>query len=325
MARVGVEYLPPEDEGSDLSLVLSGRDALVPSGQLPDEEASLPHSLEPLAGFLGVAQTTRVPTPDPERPRSGRAAAEATNSAELVASLDLSRERIAAVEDTSERVALRFLREVLGDDRRHVERTLGSSVQTGQFGLQSPDVPTTYVDHRDYEDQLPRMKRYGTRLLRRPARRALKELSLVSDVEQALDEFKAVHIPLSGAYQEQHNKTHRGRFSMHLGKGSDAADPIEVYYLHSGWKIGSGPDNARVQYSKNLTDQLRLKLRSSYAYGDQDVKVLGTLMFEVSPQTTINLAAGNDMTVLTGPQTYLGTPPEEDRSQAIAFYVEHMF
>jgi hypothetical protein len=39
----------------------------------------------------------------------------------------------------------------------------------------------------------------------------------------------------------------------------------------------------------------------------------------------LNLMAGNDMTVLTGPTTYLGTPPDEESSQAVAFYVEHLF
>lgn len=296
LARVGVEYLPPEGPGLDLAA--GPLELATPVETLPDVPPPPP-------GWRH--------RPSPEEPR---------NPAELVASLDLSSERIASVEHPAERLGLRFLREILGGDRRRVVRSLGGAGHAGQWG---PELPTTYVDERDQEDYLLRMKRYGTRLLRKPARRALKELSVVNDVEKALDEFKAVHIPLTGAYQKRHDRSHRGRFTMHLGRGSESADPVEIYYLRSGWKIGGGPDHARIAYSKYLTKNLRLRLRSSYGYDDQDVKLLGTVAFEVSPQTTLNLMAGNDMTVLTGPSTYVGTPPEQDRSQAVAFYVEHLF
>jgi len=318
--RVGVEYLPPERPGVDLPL--PGTPGKLTLSDGPSD------SLDPLAGPVERTPVQVLPPrePIPDRPSWRREPSPGSSrSAELVESIDLSRERIARVKDTSERMGLRFLREVLGPEHRRVQRSVGALIMTSQFGYLSPDVPMTYVDERYREGQQLRMKRYGTRLLRKPARRALKELSIVSSAEKALDEFKAVHIPLSGSYQRRHNKSHRGRFSMHLGRGSESADRVEIYYLRSGWKIGSGPNNARVLYSKYLTDKLRLKLRSSFAYADQDVKLLGTLAFQLSPQTTVNLSAGNDMTVLTGPQTYLGTPPVEERSQAIAFYVEHMF
>jgi hypothetical protein len=308
VARVGVEYLPPEPPDRDF---LASPLELAPPVQkdLPDRDPPAARPPLPRWGYR----------PSPEIHNR-------TGSAELVASLDLSKERIRTVENTSERLGLRFLREVLGHDHQRVRRALGGALETGQAGyVSSLKVPTTYVDERDQEDFLVRVKRYGTRLLRKPARRALKELAIVSDVEQTLNEFKAVHIPLTGAYQRRHNKTHRGRFSMHLGRGSSSTDPIEIYYLRSGWKIGGGIDNGRIIYSRYLTKNVRVRLRSSFDYDDQDVKLLGTLALEVSPQTTLNLMAGNDMTVLTGPTTYLGTPPDEESSQAVAFYVEHLF
>lgn len=304
LARVGVEYLPPEPPDRDFLAGPLERTQPV----LPDRD---PPARHPLPRW---------------RHRPSRETPNRTNSAELVARLDLSKERIKGVEHTAERLGLRFLREVLGPGHRRVQRALGGTLETGQAGYMScPEVPATYVDERDQEDFMMRLKRYGTRLLRKPARRALKELRIVSDFEHTLNEFKAVNIPLTGAYQERHNKTHRGRFSLHLGRGSDSTDPVEIYYLRSGWKIGGGIDNARIIYSRYLAKNLRLRLRSSYAYDDQNVKLLGTLAFELSPQTTLNLMAGNDMTVLTGPSMYLGTPPAEESSQAVAFYVEHLF
>lgn len=332
LCRVGVEYLPPEQPGLDLPLPLVDSPGAFPQRPQRLDPLAGPGELEPMGRALpneALLARWHLPRFGGMRSsgdfRNADTAEHRDNSAELVERLDLSREHIATVENAAERMSLRFLREILGHDRRRVQRSLGSTVMTGQFGYLSPNVPVTHVDQRDQEDQLQRLQRYGTRLLRRPARRALKELSIVNKVQKAVDEFKAVHIPLTGAYQKRHSKSNRGRFSMHLGRGSEVADPVEIYYLRSGWKIGSGPDNARINYGKYLTDNLYVRLRSSYRYEDQNITLLGSLAYEISPQTTVNLMAGNDMYLLASPVTYLGTPPHQERSQAVAFYVEHMF
>jgi len=327
LARVGVEYLSLADRTADLaSLGEVGRPLW------PDTEAAgpLPPVVsDPLAGVLEPAEDIEVFSRRAEPPADGRrwlypSARTSEKPHTLVLGIDLSKERIASVEHPVERMGLRFLREVVGDDRRRVDRALGSPILTSQLGYLSPNVPMTYVDRRDQENQLQLIRRYGTRLLRRPARRALKELEIVNTVERALKKFKAVHIPLTGDYQEEHRQRHRGRFSMHLS-ASDLTDPAELYYRHSGWKIGGGLTTARLSYSKHVTDNVTLNLRSSIGYDDQDVKVLGRVAFKVSQTTTLNLSAGNDMTVLTSPVTYTGMPPDQERSEGFVFYVEHMF
>ena len=327
-ARVGVEYLPPA-AGTVEPLELAT------FGMQPPETGRLPTAWrDPLEGFLEPVEEVRVLSiledqPDgatriyPTPYRIGPREREPAESHQLVASLDLSKEHISGVKHAAERMGLRFLKEVLGKDRRHVERTLGSPILTGQLGYTSPDVPMTYVDRRDQEAQLQRIRRYGIKLLRRPARRALKELRIVSDLEKALNQFKAVHIRVSGD-RETEERLPRGHFSVHLG-ATDISDPMEIYYRRRGWKIGTGLETARVTYSKNLTDKMSLKVRSSFGYDDQDVRVTGRIAFEMSPSTTLNLFAGNDITVLTSPATYTGTPPDEDGSQGVGFYVEHMF
>ncbi|MHC4514697.1 MAG: hypothetical protein ACYTGW_14870 [Planctomycetota bacterium] len=327
LARVGVEYLAPAARTADIAgLEEIGRPpwpGTEAAGPLP------PVVSDPLAGLLEPVDEVEVfslrDDPPIDGPRWLDPSSEASEKPHaLMLGMDLSRERIASVEHPVERMGLRFLREVVGDDRRRVDRALGSPILTSQLGYLSPNVPMTYVDRRDQENHLQLIRRYGTRLLRRPARRALKELEIVNTVERALKKFKAVHIPLTGEYQREHRQRHRGRFSMHLS-ASDLTDPAELYYRHSGWKIGGGLTTARLSYSKHLTDNMLLNLRSSIGYDDQNVKVLGRVAFKVSQTTTLNLSAGNDITVLTSPVTYTGMPPDQERSEGFVFYVEHMF
>jgi hypothetical protein len=243
---------------------------------------------------------------------------------------DLSREGIARVDDTGERMTLRFLRELLGEDRLRVQREIGAPILNTHLRTYSSDMVDTAIDRAEREDQYSEVLRYQGRLVNRPLRKTLKELGIVRQVELAVDEFKAEHVPLSGAYQEARGSGGGwGRMSVRL-KLSNLDDPVELAYLNDGVRVASRLELLKLGYDSWVTDELRLGFNTNYYYADGRCNVWAQMTYRVDPRTHVYCMMGDSMDLLTSTAMYpLITSPLElpaaESSLGILIYVEHLF
>jgi hypothetical protein len=231
---------------------------------------------------------------------------------------ELSRETIRATQNTLERVALRFLSELIGDDHKRVERAIGAPLLRSQLRLSS-DPLSNYLDERDREDHHRRMTRNGTRMVRRPLRNALKELPLFNDVEVAIHSFKAKNVTST-----PRNRRKYGRVSLRLRAGR-FEDPVEVAWIRQGFRVGSSMEYLKASYSTELLPNLHIHLRSRYNYDDARPRLLGSLEYDISPSTRLHALAGNRINLFSGLRTYPGGPQGETSTKGLLVLVEHQF
>ncbi len=313
--RIGVEYLPPEDAlGTQLSLD-APLQARLP-GTAPDATQNR------IAGSGG----------EPEPSSKGRLARDLERAyappryeGSRLPEWNLRQEHISSIDNTMERISMRFLRELMGEDRRRVQRALGSPIMAIQNRFQSTVMEPDYLDIRYQEDIERLVSEHGTRMLNRPLRSSLKELRVVTDFEMVLKEFKKSNMPLSGDYRESHgSRRQRGRLSIRV-RASKLDNPLELSWIHSGWRVGSHLESFKLSYGKNVLEDLRLEMRSTYAYDHGETRVFGRLRYTWNKNTFVNFLIGNNIDIFSGPTSYPGGPPESDPTKAALFYVEHLF
>lgn len=294
MVRVGVEYLPPDSELAETAdYHATGSD----EDRTPAESQSA-MVVSPLAEA----------EPPPENPRFD----------ELQVRWELARDEIRRKRNSVERVTLRFLSELMGDDRKRVQRALGTPLLGSQLRLAS-DPLSNFLDERDREDHQRLLTKNGTRMIRRPIRNALKELPILNDVELAIHQFKT-----ENPYVPKRSSRRFGRVSVRI-RVSHFEDPIEIYFVHSGVRVGSSLDYFKASYTAHLTQGLSLRLRSRYDYDDSGLRLFGNLEYKLNEYTTIHALAGNRINTLSGPATYPGGPQSDEKTKGVLIYVEHLF
>ncbi|MCA8955933.1 MAG: hypothetical protein KDC87_07655, partial [Planctomycetes bacterium] len=298
--RVGVEYLPLGE----------GCAALVgqATGSETDPACGTPALPTPSQAGL-VVSSLRPDTPPPRYEPLGRAS-------ELQVRWELGKEAIRATRDPYERVTLRFLAELVGDDRKRVQRTLGAPLLNP---LLRPDshAMSNYLDERDDADQQRLLTEHGRRMIRRPMRNAVRELPLVHDVETAVREFKEHNVD-----EPQRRSSHFGRISLRARLSSD---PLEVAWILGGARIGTSMNYLRTSYTAYLTSNLSLRLRGRYDYRDSEWRLFGSAVYEHSETTSVHALLGNHIDILSGPTSYPGGPQSEEPGQGVLVYVEHHF
>lgn len=332
--RVGIEYLPPlEDPRTSVESPHAPR-ASRPAPRVPRASretaladgrfADLTPALEPLRppGTVDVSpiggEDRTGPTP-PSKPESSRAAAPwHRTDAEL-----------ALIEDPVERLTLSLLSNIVGTERRRVQRELGASILFTRLRTVSTSHRLdTIVDERDREDQEALFRQYGTGLLRRPLLKTLKQNSFVADVELALEEFKAATFPFAEEYEDTDDPRNPGTISLRL-RSADASD-LEILYRRRGWRIGTSEERLRITYTVDLSAKVSFSVRSRFDYATDDLDMWGDLRYDPSPDTRLHVLVGKRLDLLTGANLFpvIQSPvvmPAADDSPGVLIYVEHFF
>ena len=296
--RIGVEYLPPD---AGLPSPAGLHESLF--GSPRPESAAHPDVV------VGQPWEQRPPTPE-SRNNLGFSG--------LQARWELERAEIRAKQSTLERFSLRFISELIGDDRKRVKRAIGAPLLSSQQRLSS-DSLSNFLDERDHQDHQRLLTENGTRMLRRPLRNAVKELPLFSDVEIALGEIRA-----SNVHYVQKSAPTLGRISARL-RANHWEDPLELTWIRRGIRVGSTQRHLKVSYTTRLADGLSFRLRSRYDYVDYGWRLLGNLEYKVNTYTTVNAMAGNRINTLSGPATFPGGPQSDEKAKGLLLYVEHLF
>lgn len=314
-ARVGVEYLCTSDDQPSFTLEAV---PAVTLGQPP----GTPPKVAP--GSL-LVESAHPPAPS----YSGEEPSTASN-APKPAEAWLSESAVQQVKNPFERLTLGFLRNLIGEDRRRVQRQLGAPILFNQLRYSSPEhMLETQIDQRDREDQALLLARETNSLVRGPFRRALRDVSFISDLEVALDDFKAANVPFSVPYEETHPRTNFGSVSMRVRTNS-GPNPLEMSYRYAGWRFGSGEDELKVGFDRQVGENLFLTVQSTYQYAVHLIDLWGDLDYQVSRDTHVHLLFGDKMDIVTGSAMYpaVNSPMvlrAVDESPGVMFYVEHLF
>ena len=185
------------------------------------------------------------------------------------------------------------------------------------------------IDERNREDQALLLSRERGSLLNRPFRKALRKSTFISDFEALIDDFQADNVPLTGAYEESHDRRHLGRFSLRV-RPHDHHNPVEVAYKLEGWKVATATERLKVGFERPLADNVWISLRAQYDYGPETIDLSGDLHYEMSRDTHVHVLVGDKMDIVTGSTMYpvVHSPVAlraVDQSPGVMLYVEHMF
>jgi hypothetical protein len=317
-ARVGVEYLCRSDEQPSLDSPVLG---FAMPGVSLGEPPGTPPKLAP-GSLMVESANPPAPSYSGEEPHAD---ADAPTPAEAW----LSEKAIQQVENPFERLTLGFLRNLIGEDRRRVQRQLGAPILFNQLRYSSPDHSLeTHLDQRDREDQALLLARETNSLVRGPFRRALRDVTFISDLEVALDDFRAANVPFTVPYEESHPRTNYGSVSVRVR--TSGANPFEFGYRFAGWRFRTGQDELKVGYQRQIGENLYLTVQSTYEYAVSIIDLWGDLDYEVSRDTHVHLLFGNKMDIVTGSVMYpaVNSPMvlrAVDESPGVMFYVEHFF
>lgn len=294
--RVGVEFLAPEAAFSD-------------AGDL-GQDAGREVWVEPLRD--GEDRWRQPPSSPPRR-----------NERKHTWLMDA--DDLAAVEDLEVQLTLRFLDNVMGEDRRRVYRELGRPIlQPQMVDLQSSgiELPSETAQREEAEEWLAE---HGSRMLNRPLRRLLRQTPLVQQFEVELDDFKSDHVPLSEAYREVHDdQRYLGRVSvrMHL---SDLQDPLEVVYIRGGVRVGTSQHRLKLGYATDLAEHVRLEVHSRQDYQSHAWSVRADVVWVFDQNNSLHFVVGDDLDFLSTSAVYSMLDTPLDGSPGCMIYALHLF
>ncbi|MHC5065514.1 MAG: hypothetical protein ACYTG5_16240 [Planctomycetota bacterium] len=230
-----------------------------------------------------------------------------------------------SIENPIERMTARFVRDLIGEDRRRVQRELGTPILTRR--MRRLDNNMLHVRFRELEEEQEAiyMQEEGRSLLRRPLRKILKNFTLVADIDAMIKEFKAENIPTSGDYQSGKRKSSGwGRVSMRV-KVRRLEDPLELSYRNWGWKVASNLERAKLKYEWDLTDKIEAELGWRYSYDDHSVLFRAGMHYIIDPKTSMSVILGDQLNYLGGTSTYSYLRSPMDGDDGILFNVRHRF
>lgn len=299
--RVGVEFLPPAS--------LTALDAARSPGLDWRTEGTIP------------AEDRNRPTVVSLQPE--RTVAE-SDSVHLRVPWQLEPDAVDAIRDPFEQLTLRFVDDLIGADRRRMQHELGAPVLITRLRHRTAPDLWNHFDDRENEEEASYLNDVGGRLVRKPLRELLKNLTAIEDLETMLENFKADNIPLTGAYEEHRGRSGLGRISLRL-RPSDGSDPVELAYVNWGLRIGSSQELFRATYSTEILRDLHASLRFKFEYGLHDTEYRADLRYLYDADTSVYVVLGDRLDFLAGPTAYslLNTPL--DGTPGVLFYVEHLF
>jgi hypothetical protein len=297
--RIGVEYLPPE------------------RGPLESEQEPERPRAEALHG-----SEERPQQPESRPDGRGRSLREEVETPHLWL---MRSEDLAAVRDPLASQTLLFVHDVLGEDNRRIRREIGTPILGRRyFDLGAANLPT-HGDEVQAEEEAEALDSYGPRLLQKPLRNLLRRLDVVRAVELEFEDFKSENVPLSQAYRESHPETRKwGRMTARVN-ANNLRDPLEVSFLASGFRVGSGQQNFRLGYERWLTEHLTLGIHSQCRYDQGKWTVRGDLTWYVSSHTSFQIVASDNLDFLDTTTIYSLFETPMDGSSGLLLHAVHLF
>jgi hypothetical protein len=292
---IGVEYLPPDasDARGDEGALGGLRVEALPQGEEPRRR-----------------EAPQGPTRRPDRDRQHTWA--------------LSTEDLANIDDPVARETLRFVDDLLREDRRRAQEDVSVPFLEWQANQFDPGLQLTSEEAAAAE-QAEWVHEHGPSLLKRPFRRLLRRLPLVRDVEVGFRDFRSDHVPLSEPYRETHRR-HRGlgRISLRVHV-DDFRDPVELSYVHSGVRIGSSQEVGKLGIDWALTDSLSLQVRARREYETRENDLRADLVLRASATTSLHFVVGDNLDFLTTSAVYSLCESPFDGSPGFLVYAQHVF
>jgi len=294
--RIGVEFLPP--------------DQAFPS---PDGDA-------PRVEFLPLRSAAPARAARPERgPDVGFGWSGAAQHTWTMTASDL-----ASIDDHLARETMHFLDDLVREDARHGRKEVRLPFldwQPTDFDLGS----RLWSEEATQAAQEEWVNEHGPGLLQRPLRNLLRRLPLARDFEIEIDDFRSANVPLSQPYRDTHRTERRlGRLSMRLHL-DDYADPVEVAYVKSGVRIGSSQEAGKLSVDWQLTERLRLELRTRAVYDTHDHGVRADLSYWPSATTSVHVSVGDDLDFLSTSSIYSLFETQMEGSPGMLLYAVHVF
>ena len=289
---LGVEYLPPSQK---------------------DDAAQLPRAVRIGDPLDRTVVERRRPT---QRLLPRRAPGElhswAMSSADLV-----------GPEPGTEEMALQFLDDLLGEDRRRLRRELSAPLLAGQtIDMQSPAIDLR-SEEVFAEDQQERLSRSGMGLLRRPFQKLLRRTPLVTGVEVRLEQFTQPREP-EDLLDAEPSSTDLGRLMLRV-RPSRSDDPIEIGYRRSGFRIATSQQQWKCSVSVPIAESVFLEVRSRQDYDNRQIGLRAAIRWDYSSATTIHLAVGNEIEFASSPTAMTSGDQPAQGSDGIMIYAVHFF
>jgi hypothetical protein len=280
--RVGVEFLPPEEGG------------LGPAPETP--------RAEPLHAVQGEERPARPVTFVSRRERGLRDRDHLWR---------MRSEDLASTEQPAARLTLGFVEDLMGEDRRRIEREIGTPVLDPRYEDPTSANLRTSIDEEQAEEEMEAFNQHGIRLLRRPLRNLARRLPPVQSLELALEDFKAENVPLSQAYLEQHpERRNLGRVSIRLRYGIRVATSLE---------------NLKLGLVQWVDDDLAIEVQSRCNYETGVWSVRADLVWYASRHTNLRLVVGGNLDFLTTSSVYSLFESPMDGSPGLLLHAVHLF
>ncbi|HEX6812107.1 MAG TPA: hypothetical protein VF384_10830 [Planctomycetota bacterium] len=297
--RIGIEHLPPDD-------------ACTPA----DEGTRVRVEAQQRFTTLRATPASTAPGSEPDARRGIEAAPRHT--------WQLSASDLAAIDDPVARETMRFVNDLVDQDRRRENREAGTLFLAYQYvepdaGPLLPNEETLRADHEEW------MHEHGPGLLQRPLRRLLRRLPIVQQFELDLEQFRSDNVPLSEPYSQAHGaRSSDARLSLRL-LTSNLDDPVEFGIKHSGVRIASSQQIGKLSVDWGFTDRLQFALRGRTEYETGDISVRADLTYWASPFTSLHLGVGEDMDFLSTSSIYSLYESSLDGTTGLVFYAVHIF
>ncbi|HZN39378.1 MAG TPA: hypothetical protein VFD82_11280 [Planctomycetota bacterium] len=298
LLRIGIEHLPPD-----------------PSS--PADEGS-PVRVEAQQRFK-APRTSAPATPAEAAPAAWRGFEAAPRHTWQLSASDL-----AAIDDPVARETMRFVNDLIDQDRRRDRREAGMLFLPHEYLdpdrgplLQSEE--TMLADHEEW------VHARGPGLLTRPLKLLLRRLPFVQQFELDVKNFRSDNVPLTEDYRQAHgDRENLGRMSLRLHAG-ELDDPLEVGYVQSGVRVASSMEQGKVSIDWALTERLQFALRASHEYETGNENLRADLTYWVSPFTSLHLGIGEEMDFLSTSSIYSLYESQMDGSPGVVFYAVHIF
>lgn len=297
LLRIGIEHLPPD-----------------PSS--PADEGS-PVRVEAQQRFRAL-RTSAPATPAEAAPAAWRGFEAAPRHTWQLSASDL-----AAIDDPVARETMRFVNDLIDQDRRRDRREAGMLFLPHEYLdpdhgplLQSEE--TMLADHEEW------VHARGPGLLTRPLKLLLRRLPFVQQFELDMQNFRSDNVPLTEPYRQAHGDRDSGRMSLKLHAG-ELDDPLEVGYVQSGVRVASSLEQGKVSIDWALTDKLQFALRATTEYETHEQNLRADLTYWVSPFTSLHLGIGEGMDFLSTSSIYSLYESPMDGEPGLVFYAVHIF
>jgi hypothetical protein len=293
LLRIGIEHLPPD-----------------PSSPTAEDSAV---RVEAQQRFTALPAAAAART-DPEPPawRGFEAAPRHT--------WQLSASDLASIDDPVARETMRFVNDLIDQDRRRDRREAGMLFLPHEYLdpdhgplLQSEE--TMLADHEEW------VTAHAPGLLTRPLKLLARRLPFVQQFELDWQNFRSDNVPLTEPSRDANGA---GHLSMKL-HASAIDDPLEIGYVQSGVRVASSLEQGKVSIDWALTNKLQFAVRATTKYdtGQQDLRA--DLTYWVSQFTSLHLGVGDGMDFLSTSSIYSLYESPMDGQAGFVFYAVHIF